>query len=122
MKHVCLLAFLATSWSLAAADATGSWSGTMTVPAPDGPQQIPAHLILKQSGTTLSGTAGPTPERQSAIANGGVENGVLTFEIPAGPRTMRFTLKQAGDEITGEVSREIKGQVQKAQLAVKRIG
>jgi hypothetical protein len=34
---------------------------------------------------------------------------------------MKFALKQDGDEITGDITRERDGQTQKAKLAVKRV-
>ena len=42
---------------LSGADATGTWVGTLT---PDGAEGggLPARLVLKQDGETLTGTAG----------------------------------------------------------------
>ena len=115
MTHVLLLA-LATV-TLTAADATGTWTGTLT-PA-DG-QPSPAHLVLKQDGETLTGTAGPNSGEQRPIRNGRAENGTLTFEVANDETVMKFTLKQDGEEITGDITREREGQTQRAKLAVKR--
>lgn len=111
MKHLFAIALAAT---LLSADATGTWTGTLT--KSDG-QSNPAHLVLKQDGDTLTGTAGPDANEQRPILNGKVENGLLTFELDNG---MKFALKQDGDDITGEVTRDREGQTEKAKLAVKR--
>lgn len=112
MRH--LLAIALSVATLAVADATGTWTGTLTKSEGDGG---PAHLVLKQDGDKLTGSAGPDVNEQHPILNGRVENGVLTFELENG---MKFALKQDGDEITGEVTRERDGETQKAKLAVKR--
>src|SRR5689334_6310156 len=104
MKKAAALLFFAIN--LIAADATGKWTGTFTVPTPNGEQTRPARLILKQDGTKLTGTAGPSDTEQHAIENGKAENGVITFELGDGDHRMRFALTHEGDEIKGEVSRE----------------
>ena len=113
MKHALLMAVAAAI--LITADATGTWTGTLT--KSDG-QSHPAHLVLKQDGDKLTGTAGPDANEQHPIANGKAQNGVLTFELDNG---MKFAVKQDGDEIAGEVTRDREGQTQKATLAVKRV-
>ena len=117
MKHFFLL-ILATM-TLIAADATGTWTGSLMVPG-DGGENHPARLVLKQDGSKLTGTAGPSAGEQHEIQNGKVEDGVLTFDVPTGETTMKFTLKQDGDEIKGDISREHEGETQHAKLAVKR--
>jgi hypothetical protein len=113
MQHLLLIALAAAT--LAATDATGTWTGTLTVS--EG-QTRPAYLVLKQDGDKLTGTAGPDASEQHPIQNGKAEDGALTFELDNG---MKFALKQDGDDITGEVTRERDGQTQKAKVAVKRV-
>ena len=117
MKHVFLIALAAAT--LVAADATGTWTGTLTPSGSDG-QPRPAHLVLKQEGDKLTGTAGPDASQQQPIQNGKAENGNLTFELATDDSVMKFAVKQQGDEITGDVTRERAEQTQKAKLAVKR--
>ena len=118
MRYIILL--LAAAISLVAADATGRWSGNLIVPSDDGAEQShPALLVLKQEGGTLTGTAGPA-EDQQPFQNGTVDNGVVTFELARGESVMRFNLKQDGDEIKGDVTREREGQTQRAKLVAKR--
>jgi hypothetical protein len=120
MKHILLLTFAAVS--LLAADATGKWTGTLTMAPPGGgaDEQRPAFLVLKQDGVKLTGTAGPDANEQHEIANGKAENGSITFDVSTENSVMKFTLKHEGDEIKGEITRERDGQKQTAKLAVKR--
>lgn len=117
MKHLLLI--LCTALTLSAADANGKWTGTLT---PDGESDkiLPAHLVLKQEGDKLTGTAGPNADERHTIQNGKAEDGNLTFEVPTGETIMRFTLKLEGDEIKGTITRERDGKTQTAKLAVKR--
>jgi hypothetical protein len=115
MKRLLLL--LVSAVTLLAADATGKWTGTLT---PDDGGEGPAYLVLKQEGTKLTGTAGPGEDKQTPIENGKVDGATITFELPAGGGVMKFALKQQGEEIKGDVSRESDGQKQTAKLAVKR--
>ena len=115
MKPLALIALAATM--VIATDATGTWTGTFI---PEGGQQNTAHLVLKQEGDKVTGTAGPSADQQRPIQNGKAENGAVTFEVANDDSVMKFRLKQQGDEITGDVTRERDGQTQKAKLAVKR--
>jgi hypothetical protein len=117
MTHLFLVAL--TAVTLNAADATGTWTGTLT-PAGGDNRNLPAHLVLKQEGTTLTGTAGADASEQRPIRNGKVEDGTLTFELPNDETVMKFKLKLDGDEIAGDVTREREGQTQMATLSVKR--
>lgn len=119
MKHILLLVLSAAA--TLAADANGKWTGTLTVPTPEGIERSgPALLVLKQEGTRLTGTAGPHAGEQMSIDNGKAEDGKLTFEVSTGGGIMKFILRQEGDEIKGDVTRERDGQQQQAKLAVKR--
>ena len=115
MKYVLLLTL--TAVSLLAADATGTWTGTLTV---NGEEPGPAHLVLKQEGTKLTGTAGPQVDQQHEIAAGKAEEGKITFELPHDGGTMKFVLRQEGDEIKGDVTAEHGGETRTAKLVVSR--
>jgi len=116
MKHLLLIALAAAA--LQATDATGTWSGTLT--PSDSTEPRPAHLVLKQDGDKLTGTAGPDAGNQRPIQNGKVEEGNLSFEVPTGDTAMKFKLKQNGDEISGDITRERDGRAETARLVVKR--
>ena len=115
MKHLLLVALAAGTFL--AANATGTWTGTFT---PDDGQQRPAYLVLKQDGDKLTGTAGPDQNEQRPIQNGKVADGTLTFEVAGDEVIMKVTLKQDGEDMAGDLTRERGGETQTAKLVLKR--
>jgi hypothetical protein len=121
VKQLILITLAAAA--LMAADATGKWTGTLTVTTDEGtPKPGGAYLVLKQEGNKLTGTAGPAVNEQRPLQNGKTEGGKITFELATGPKLMRFTLQHEGDVITGDVTQEHGGETRTAKLAVKREG
>lgn len=116
MKQLLLLALAAGIFL--ATDATGNWTGSLTLANDNEPR--PAYLVLKQDGDKLTGTAGPTATEQHPIENGRAANGNLTFELATEDSVMRFAVKQDGDVTKGDVTRERDGEKQTAKLAVER--
>ena len=91
MKKLALAAFAAVLTS-AAADVSGSWSGSYF--------GGPLYLTLKQNGDKLSGTAGPNAEQQMLkFDNGQVDGNHVTFK--AGP--IQADLQLDGDDLKGEM-------------------
>jgi hypothetical protein len=86
MKRLALL-FALTLFvlpALAAEDFTGKWSGQFTGVAPDGNQMTePILLNLVHKGAELTGTAGPSAERQWKILKGKVDGDKMSFEVQA---------------------------------------
>ena len=93
---------------------TGKWTGTFTRTAPDGQTQtLNVIFDLVQKGKVLTGTVGPTPERQWPIEKGGsVDAGKITFKVvqPEGPTMRTFTLKLVKDRLQGEMHAERGGE------------
>jgi hypothetical protein len=119
-----LLSILAVfALSVGAADLSGKWSGTLEGTGESGS----AFLILKQEGTTITGSGGPNESEQHPLRNGKVEGNQLTFEVPVGEggeKVMRFKLAANGDQIEGEVTARAKdegGETRKGRLPVKRV-
>ncbi|HEY3839961.1 MAG TPA: hypothetical protein VGL72_25495 [Bryobacteraceae bacterium] len=104
------------------ADVTGRWSGSVVFNGQNGEKVSgTAILVLKQDGKALTGTAGPNDEAQKAISEGKVEEGFIRFSVEAHPGFfMKFTLKQTGDEITGDINSEHDNQKVTATVSVKR--
>lgn len=66
-------------------DVSGTWSGTIVITMPDGkvaPDK--AVLVLQQNGAVLTGTAGASIDKQSAIENGKVGADGIRFHVSAG--------------------------------------
>jgi hypothetical protein len=101
-----------------AADVSGKWSGTFT---PEGQDAGNAYLVLKQSGTTLTGTAGPDENQQWPISSGKIEGNKLSGQVtsPDGA-TYKFTLTLDGEHIKGPVEANAGGQTIKGMLDVTR--
>lgn len=114
---VAVLVLLANVLTLSAAEATGTWKGTFT---PDDRDAGPALVVLKQTGDTITGTAGPDESERHEIANGKMTGARITFEVPREIGTMRFVLTLEGDTLTGQATRERDGQQQTAKLTLKR--
>lgn len=88
-----------TSAYAQAAGVSGKWSGSSSDNGPIGT----VFAVLKQEGTTLTGTAGPSESKQLPIASGKVAGERLTFEVKMGGGTLRFDLTDAGSELRGTV-------------------
>jgi hypothetical protein len=112
-----IFALMLSAVGLFAADATGTWTGTLTR---TGGETGPAHLVLKQDGEKVTGSAGPGAEEQHDIQEGKSAGGKITFEIPRENGAMKFVLTQEGDQIKGTVSMERDGEVQSGELVVSR--
>lgn len=108
----------------ALADITGTWSGSLESNQDGQNRTESAYLILKQDGATLTGSGGPSEERQLAIRNGKVNGSDVTFEIAMDDdRVMSFVLHSAEESLTGDVSGPDKetGTLKRAKLTLKRV-
>jgi hypothetical protein len=101
-----------------AADATGKWSGTFTTEEGNPGTGV---VVIKQTGTEITGTAGPSMDEQLPIANGKIEGDKVTFEVshPSG-MTLKMSLVLDGDSLKGDVTANREGQSMKAKLDLKR--
>ena len=121
----CIFLVVALAMTAAAADVTGKWSGTFTVTGPDGSagDSQPAFMILKQSGSTLTGTAGGDEAEQWPIENAKIENNKITGTVnPSDGATYTVSLTVDGDRMTGEVTVSQGGQTMKGKIELKRVG
>ena len=103
-------------------DVTGKWIGTLTRTAPDGrTQSIDFQFDLTQKAKVLTGTAGPTPERQWPIEQGVVDGTKVTFQVqqPDGP-LRKSTLALVKDRLQGDMVLEFKGQTATVKVDMGR--
>lgn len=112
-----LLAFILSALAVVA-DLTGTWTGTLT---PDGREPTTAHLVLRQVGTSVTGTAGSDDQDAFPLSNGRIEHDTVSFEVTTPGGAMHFTLKLDGDALSGAVTRERNGERQTARLDVTRV-
>jgi hypothetical protein len=101
-----------------AADVTGKWSGSF---APEGQDPSNAFVILKQTGTTLTGSAGPDEGQQWPLSNGKITGNKITGDVTS-PEGMVFKLDLVleGDHIKGAVNSTRDGQTMKATVDLTR--
>ena len=100
-----MVAALATC--AAAADATGKWSGTFTMAGPDGQPGQPnaAYMVLKQAGTTITGTGGPDETQQFAIEKGKIQGNKITGEVHDSDNVLyKLDLVLDGDHVKGDIA------------------
>lgn len=119
----CIFLILAIATLAAAADVTGKWLGTYTVTGPDGSpgDANPALLILKQSGSTFTGTAGTDDSQQWTIENPKMVGNKITGTVhPNDGATYDLSLTVNGNRITGELTISQGGQTLKGKIDLKR--
>jgi len=114
----CTLLLALCAFTAFAADATGKWTGSFT---PSDGDPSTGYVVIKQSGTEITGTAGPTADEQFPIVNGKIDGDKVTFDVshPSG-MTLKMSLVLDGDTLKGDVTANREGQSMKAKLDLKR--
>jgi len=102
-----------------AADVSGKWTGSF---AAEGQDPSNAYVILKQTGTSVTGSAGPDEGQQWPLTNGKLVGNKLTGEVSS-PEGMVFKLDLTldGDRISGDVAMIHEGQTVKGKLDITRV-
>jgi hypothetical protein len=91
---------------------TGSWTGFL-VNAADPNDKDEALLTLKQTGAELSGTGGPTADRQFPLKGKVTTTKAGTtaaFVVDTGTMTLQFDLKLVEGKLTGALKMARDGQ------------
>lgn len=117
------LALVPATSAAQATNLTGNWNATFTMTRPDGTSQsITFTFHFTQKGKTLTGTIGPTPERQWKVEKGLVDGANVTFEVqqPEGPTQRSFALTLAKGKLTGKMKLERQGQTGEATVEAER--
>ena len=79
-----------------------------------------AYMDLKQTGTELTGTAGPNENQQWQIQKGKVEGDKLTFEVQTEQPVIKFELTLADGHLKGNAKAEHEGKSMSAVIDVTR--
>src|SRR5438477_7904246 len=112
---------LAFALAASAADVTGNWSGTFKVGMPDGTSQDDTvYLSLKQTGSEITGTAGPSITQQAPIRVGKIQGNRITLEVPVPQGSFTFDIALEGDHLKGEVTARAQGETVKAKMDATR--
>ena len=110
---VCTLLIALCAMTAMAADVTGKWSGSFV---PEGGDPGQAFVILKQTGTTLSGSAGPDENQQWPLT-GTIDGNKITAEVKS-PEGMVFKVEMMleGDHLKGSAVGNMNGETMRAKL------
>src|SRR5260370_13286731 len=98
-----LLTSLLLTLSISAADCSGKWSGTFVVDT-DKNRTEATYMVQAQDGNKVTGTAGPSADRQMQIGNGKIDGETITFDVKNEVVTMHFSLKLVDEHLKGKVS------------------
>jgi len=123
MKRLFVCSFLtaALALSAAAADVTGRWSGSFT---PESGQANTAYAVLKQAGTTVRGSAGPSEDQQWPDLKGTIKGNKVSVEVKSTSDGMVYKcdLVLDGDHLKGDISAAAgNGQTLKAKMDLTRV-
>lgn len=103
------------------ADVTGKWAGTFTHAEGGETQSEGAYASLKQTGSEITGTAGPSAQQQFPIKKGSIAGNKVTLEVQADEGSFLVTLTVDGDHMMGDVQGQgPDGQKMMAKLDLKR--
>jgi hypothetical protein len=118
-KLAFALLFVALAAYAAAADVTGTWSGTFV---PEGGDSSTAYLVIKQSGTAITGTAGPDASTQWNIQAGKIEGNKVTIEVKDSDSgtVYKCSMVLNGTKMTGDVEASSGGQIQKGKIDISK--
>lgn len=102
-----LFAVLTLAASAIAADVTGTWTGPMTMSNGGETRDDTALLILKQEGSSVTGSIGPNEERRYNITKGTVDADNINIEASVqGENKIVLRLKLAGEKLSGDLKFE----------------
>jgi len=108
--------------AMADTNVTGNWAGSFNITRPNGDtNDSTAFLVLKQTGSEITGTVGPNESEQFPIKKGKIEGERITLEADHDGRAIKLDLKLDADRISGEVNMSDANDTAKAKLDVKRV-
>ena len=116
---VCTLLMAVCAMTALAADASGKWSGTF---APEGQTPSAAFVVLKQTGKTLTGSAGPNEGEQWPLSNGKLDGSKLTGDVTSPDGAVyKLDLVLEGEHIKGNITMSREGQTRKGTIELTRL-
>ena len=122
-RAILLALALALSPILQAAvvqDLTGKWDGTFIATVNGQQEEDVVFMTLTQKGAVLTGTVGPSLDRQWAIIGGKVEGTKVTFDTQSDGPFVKFTLTLVDGRLKGDAVAEMDGQKMTAKVDVGR--
>jgi hypothetical protein len=99
---------------------TGKWDGTFIITMNGQQMDDVVFMALTQKDNVLTGTVGPTLDRQWALIGGKVDGTKVTFEAQSDGPLVKFTLTLADGRLKGDAMAEQDGQQMSAKVDVGR--
>lgn len=116
-----LIALCGAATLLYGADISGKWTGTSELVDRDGQVIMGAVLMtLHQRGEDVTGTAGPSEERQAVIQNGKLRGDKLTFVASEGDQRGELELRLIDGELRGQATFQRESGAMIFKLVLKR--
>ncbi len=118
---VCALLMVLVCLTAVAADASGKWSGSFTTESGEGGG---AFVVLKQSGSAITGTAGPDESQQWEIQKGKIEGSRISIEVkhPESGAVYKVEVTLAGDNLKGDLTATMPdGTAMKGKIELARV-
>lgn len=104
----------------AAEDLSGQWSGSFNTTLDGQSKQDTIHMVLKQNGTELTGSAGPSADQQWPISNGKIDGASVTFDVQTPEPLIKFDLKLVEGHLKGGAKAEHEGRSMTAVIDAQR--
>jgi hypothetical protein len=101
-------------------DLTGKWDGTFIISIAGETQDDVAFMSLVQKDKAITGTVGPTLERQWPITVGAVDGTKVTLEVQGDGPIIKFTLTLVDGRLKGDALADMNGQSMTAKVDVGR--
>lgn len=115
----CLALILLLAAQMMAADLSGKWSGSFKAEGAD--HSVPQSLILKQQGTSLSGSAGPNTGEQYPLENGRVEGNKASFQVTTGEWKFTYNLTLENNSLSGDLKLQSTSESRTASVTLTRV-
>ena len=123
MRILMCVSMVAVLAGIAVADTTvtGKWTGSFHSISPDGEaRESTAVMLLKQTGSDITGTAGPSENEQHLTLKGKIDGDKITLAAEDEGRSVHLDLVLAADRITGDMNMVHSGQTAKAKIDLTR--
>lgn len=101
-------------------DLTGKWDGAFVISMNGQQQDDVAHMDLTQKDKVITGTVGPSPDRQWPIIAGKVDGTKVTLEVQGDGPIIKFNLTLVEGRLKGDALADMNGQTMTAKVDVGR--
>lgn len=101
-------------------DLTGKWDGAFIISMNGQQQDDVAHMELTQKDKVITGTVGPSLDRQWPIIAGKVDGAKVTLEVQGDGPIIKFTLTLVEGRLKGDALADMNGQTMTAKVDVGR--